>query len=189
MTDEAIAEVPQPVADTYELTITGNGLSVKRSVSEAVALSLIATVMGGVQPARTGAVFGAGGGRGSAAGGPPIGPGEYLTASGAKRHPEKILAFGAYLTDHMGREAFTREEVRALFQRAAEPMPANFTRDFTTAVANRWIEERSDASGSFYVTSPGRAALQGKFGGDTGTPARARRRRRKPKAAGDADKE
>jgi hypothetical protein len=191
--DTALAEDPTTPPEaapetTYDLTLKGAGVTIERKVPQSIALTIIATVMGGGQlarPAQPRLVPGGGAGAGAASTG--LTPGEYLSAVEAKRNPDKILAFGAFLMDEMGRETFTRDEVRAMFQSAAEPVPANFHRDFTWAVSNRWLGQQVGAPGAYYVTSTGRTALGNKFSTDVkATTKLARRRRRKGTAAATA---
>jgi hypothetical protein len=181
MTDES---TPKPET-TYDLTLKGAGLTIERKVTEAVALSVIATVMGAdagrvPQPRNLGVA----GARAGVGGAPALTAGEYLSSVEPKRNPDKILAFGAYLTDEMGRETFTRDEVRSMFQSAAEPVPGNFHRDFTWAVANRWLGEQPGTPGAFYVTTTGRTALKNKFAAEIKTATKLRPRRRRKASAG-----
>jgi hypothetical protein len=187
MTDDP-ATPPDPAPETtYDLTLRGAGVTIERKVPESIALTIIATVMGG---APTGRLVTTRGGplnvAQPAVGGVALTPGEYLSSVEAKRNPDKILAFGAYLMDHMGRETFTRDEVRAMFQRAAEAVPGNYHRDFTWAVSNRWLGEQPGTPGAYYVTRTGRDAINGKFGSEVKAATKqgkGRRRTRKAAAA------
>lgn len=185
LADEQAARPEAAPETTYELTLRGPGVTIERKVPESIALTIIGTVMGGgqfVRPAQPWSPPGAGMPTGTAATG--LTAGEYLSSVEAKRNPDKILAFGAFLMDEMGRETFTRDEVRAMFQSAAEPVPANFHRDFTWAVSNRWLGQQVGAPGAYYVTSTGRTALGNKFSTDVkATTKLARRRRRKTTTA------
>lgn len=182
MTEEVAAAAPEA---TYQLTLKGAGVTIERTIPESVALSVISIVMGGdagpaPMPRRNPpATTLPGGGTGR----PGVTVGEFMTAVEAKRHPDKILAFGAYLMDEMGRETFTRDEVRSMFQRAAEPVPANFHRDFTWAVSNRWLGEQTDTPGAYYVTITGRKALENKFAAEVKAATKLTRRRRARKTS------
>ena len=177
MTVETASAAPE---SEYELILKGNGVTIERKVPESVALSVIALVMGGA-PAhtplqrRSSAADAPLGGRAAGLG---VTVGEFMTAVEAKRNPDKILAFGAYLMDEMSRETFTRDEVKSMFQRAAEPVPGNFHRDFTWAVSNRWLGEQADAPGAYYVTATGRKALERKFAAEVKAASKLPRRRR-----------
>lgn len=121
---------------TYEFRLTGGGVAVERQVSEAQALQIVSLVMGG-EPAPRAASTAPPSSRATHRGSLATTVGEYLDEVEAKRNPDKIVAIGAFLVDHLGKESFTREEVKAQFQHAGGTPPANFARDFSLAVSNR----------------------------------------------------
>ncbi len=88
---------------------------------------------------------------------------EHLDEVQAKRNPDKILAMAAYLVETTGYEDFSAEEIKDCFPKAAEKIPANFTRDFRWVVSSGWIAENHQAVGRYYVTKTGRKALAEKF--------------------------
>ena len=177
----------QVVGRTYTLKLTGGGVTVERELGEAEALSILSIVMGGRRldaPVRDGALA-----TGSAASpGTPTGltEGEYLEQSGADKYPEKIVALGAYLEDELGQQSFTRSDVREAFERAREPLPGNFARDFSVAASNRWISEVRNSDGDFRLTTTGRKLVQARFVGDARPSGRSRRKRRSKAGQGDA---
>lgn len=111
-------------------------------------------------------------------------PRDALNASGAKTNPEKIVAFGIFLTqEDEGKDTFAMEDVRSLFRRAREAMPQNMSRDLEAAIRSGWIAE-SEVKGEYYVTDPADNVLTSGFdslrsgkSGSTGT-----RKSRKAKA-------
>lgn len=185
MTDET----PIAAESTYELTLKGAGFTVERTIPESLALSVVALIMGGdgsrVAPRRGASGAAASSIRSGAGQDLAMTVGEFLTEVEAKRNPDKILAFGAYLMDEMGRETFTRDEVRSMFQKAAEPVPGNFHRDFTWAIQVRWLGEQPGTPGAYYVTKTGRTALGNKFAKEVKASTKLPRRRR-PRKAGAA---
>jgi hypothetical protein len=183
MTDDRTPAVPEPA---YELTLKGAGLTIERKIPESIALSVVALIMGGdgsrIGPRRGGSVAAASLTATGSRQGLATTVGEFLTEVEAKRNPDKILTFAAYLMDEMGRESVTRDEIRSMFQKAAEPVPGNFHRDFTWAVQNRWLGEQPGSPGAYYVTKTGRTALGNKFAAEVKASTKLTRRRRTRKA-------
>lgn len=169
--------------DMFQVKITGTGVELTRTVDQATALSVIATVLGGgaaVPPA-------AGGPSGAYVPPTPSGSsvgthrhtpsdagasdgintqmtiGEFIDECDAKRNPEKITAIGYYLEVRLGQGSFTRDEVKSQFRPAGETLPGNYSRDFNDAIAQRWIAEDPDAKGRYYVSNTGKAAIAEKF--------------------------
>lgn len=87
-------------------------------------------------------------------------PQEYLIEVHAKTNPEKILAFAQLLKDG-GISSVETGELRLQFQKASEPVPANFKRDFIKAVRSGWIARGTNEK--YYVTNLGTQALESKF--------------------------
>lgn len=166
---------------SYRLTLTGGGLNLERQIGESEALSIVSIVMGGRRgdaPLRDG---------GSTTSDAPTGltEGEYLEQSGADKYPEKMLALGAYIEDELGQVSFTRNDVREAFERAREPLPGNFARDFGVALSNRWIAEVRGSKDDFHVTGTGKKIVNAKFAADARPTTRPRRRRRARPGNGD----
>lgn len=182
-------EVPTPLPDPeYKIVVTGPGLSVERKITEPVALSILSVVMGG--GSRTGVLPGADTEDGVSRRLPtPLGhgmsEGEFLADSGAKKNFEKITALGAFIEDEIGQDSFTRNDVREAFERAREPMPGNFARDFAVAAEAKWIAEIRGSNDLFRLTSTGRKAIDAKFSKDVA--ATRPRRRKKSKAASNGE--
>lgn len=175
----------------YALSLTGEGIAVERDIDQGTALEVIALVMSG----------------GGATGGTiqvddstrirhqvprPRRNGkqslrEYLDSVEAKRNPDKILAIAKYATEDTMKNTVTRDDVRARFKDAAEPVPGNYARDFNWVVKNGWLARDDTDRNEFYVTDTGNEALAAKFNAEikkkTGV-AKGRRggKRRKKKA-------
>lgn len=187
-TDETTDEAPK--GETYNLTLTGGGLSVNREVDEATAFQILAVVMGGATLPRV--TSGGSGGahavdlprsRPPAAG--RLSLREHMDEFEPKRNPDKILAIAAYLTDTREMDTFTPDEVKKEFRNASEPVPANYSRDWNWAVANGWIAKADDEPGEFYITLRGREALTQKFSADVKKATKQTSRRRRPRKKSD----
>lgn len=189
--EEAASGAPQSI--TYKLRLEGGGVVVDREVDEAVALEIIAAVMGGAAQ-------------------PPVSPGQgearavdrlrtgssrrgvtgtsardYMDEYEPKRNVDKILVLAAYIADTRDRDTLTPDDVKREFRNAAEPVPGNYARDWRWAVQNNWLAPVDGVSGEFYVTSKGRAALSAKFSDEVKktTGVVSRRRRTSKKKAND----
>ncbi|MGW0841282.1 hypothetical protein ACWD26_14140 [Streptomyces sp. NPDC002787] len=92
------------------------------------------------------------------------GPRQALEFSGARTNPEKMTAFASYLLQGEGHETFTQSDVRRLFQRARERIPAHFTRDFDKAVQVGWIHE-GEVKGEFYLSQAAQNVIEDGFDG------------------------
>jgi len=171
--DTESTNTPLLSAPLVKVTVSGVGITIEREIPEDQALGVISILMGGDAA------------RGPAAGNTPItgtqlsgvtaslGPGdltigEYIESVGARTNSAKIVAIGAFLIDRHGVETFSRNDVKGQFQRAGEPAPGNFTRDFSVAVNKKLLAPAHGASDAFFVTKSGRTALEQNFAGDGG---------------------
>jgi hypothetical protein len=177
-------------SDSYKLTLTGGGLTVDRDLDQATAFQVLAVVMGGatlppIQSVSTGGGRVADLPRTHTAVG-RLSLREHMDEFEPKRNPDKILAIAAYLVDVRGTETFTPDDVKKEFRSAAEPLPANYPRDWAWAVSNGWLAKADDEPGEFYITQRGREALTQKFSADVKRATKqgntGRRRRTKKKA-------
>jgi len=175
---EGAAKTPEPV---YSLELTGNGVSVKRDITESLAGAIIALVMGGVAAPQ--GVSGASSKAASVASKSQSGGTaertsvrEYLNEVGPKRNAEIITAIAAFLKD-LGQDTFTKDQVKEYFRKAGEPIPGNYNRDFSDAVSTGWIAEDHGNSGNYYVTAFGETALKNGFPGKIRRPAKKRVRK------------
>lgn len=188
--------------DVFEVRVTGAGVELTRPVNQATALSVISIILGGSAVVPTAPTPS---GAGSYV--PPVPTtttpveaqrntphpsvpaddsidtrmtvGEFIDDCGAKRNPEKITAIGYYLEVRLGQGSFTKEEVKSQFRPAGEPVPGNYSRDFSDAITQRWIAEDADTRGRFYVANTGKSAIASKFSEQFGKPIRRANSRRK----------
>lgn len=168
MTDDQDTTIDE-TGPQFELSLTGEGISVKRDITAAMASDIIAVVMGGGstagRPTGTSSTRRFPGGQKAVR--------EYLDEAEAKKLPQIITVIGEFLTDR-GQDRFSRQDVKGMFPKAGESTPSNFARDFALAVGSGWIAE--DQRNEFYVTEPGRRAIEAKFADQ-----KIRRRRRPAK--------
>jgi len=94
---------------------------------------------------------------------PPLSIRKFLRESGAQRNPDKIVAIGAFLRDHLGWESFSRNDVRSQLRNSGSRVPRNLTRDIKWAISIGWIEEVPNNRGWYVVTGAGQEALDGRF--------------------------
>jgi hypothetical protein len=168
MTDNDQSTTTEEPRPKFDLSLTGEGIAVNRTISEAMASDIIAIVMGGVPALGRG--VGTAPPRRSASGQTSIR--EYLDEAEATKIPQIITVIGQFLMDR-GQDRFTRQDVKSMFPKAGEPTPSNFARDFALAAASIWIAE--DQKNEFYVTDRGRGAIEAKFADQ-----KIRRRSRRP---------
>jgi hypothetical protein len=141
----------------YELSLTGPGITITKSVDAERAGAIAQIAMGGavrqIDRLATGpTVLRAG----------PVDPGRPLSLREFLQRMDlsigihaKILAVGRYMRDFENLPDFTRDDVRSRFRGAGEPQPGNFPRDFQKAVRAGWIAEDPKSAGRFYVTRTG----------------------------------
>jgi hypothetical protein len=172
MPDQHTAE--QPNEPTYTFALEGNGVMIKREISESIARTITSLVMGGaVAPSFPQTI-----GRAATmpdgtihAGGAKQSVREYLNEVGPKRNADTITAIGAYLKAQ-GHETFTRDQVKDYFRKAGEPIPGNYNRDFTDALSTGWIAEDHMNAGNYYITTSGETAMANGFPGKIRRPAK-----------------
>lgn len=87
-----------------------------------------------------------------------------MTEVQAQTKPDQIVAIGHYLIEHDGQSNFSKDEIKARFVAAKEPMPANFPRDFSVAIKAGMIDEVHGERGRFHVTRTGQQAVESRFG-------------------------
>ncbi|HEY5853644.1 MAG TPA: hypothetical protein VIW24_06210 [Aldersonia sp.] len=194
-------EKHDPAPNTFTVSVEGPGVQLARTVDQTTALSVITTLLGGGLPATSSSP-------GAPAAAPPrhlsgvtkvdgaatdgdidagITVGEYLDECEAQKFPAKITAIGHFLQKKLEQTYFTREEVKSQFPQAGEAPPANFSRDFNDAIAQKWIAEANE-KGQYLVTRTGRNAIAAKFDKTTRrvTPTRRRRSSTAKTDSGDA---
>ena len=149
--------------DKYFLTISGLGINVERMIDGQTLAAIMAIVMGTdnlIAPASADASVST-----PSADGAVVRKSlrEFLDEVGAKRKPHQIAAIGHYIMDFERNADFSREEVKARFSAAREPMPANFPRDFALAERAGMLAEMHGKEGRYYITKTGLAAIEAKF--------------------------
>ena len=156
----AQSEIPE---DEFHLTITGHGVNVDRLIDGQTLAAVMAFVMGADKLATRGPV-GTSDSFPSADGADvQASLREFLDEAQAKRKPDQIVTIGHYITQFKGREDFSRDEVKARFSIAREPMPANFPRDFALAEKSGMLAEVHGKEGRYYITKTGLGAINNKF--------------------------
>jgi hypothetical protein len=180
-------------AATYELKIEGCGLSLSRKIDEVALRSILHVILGGNELLKgfpdSNEPSGAQTMVGSATDGPRsrVSLREHLTATAAKRNPDKILAIADYLERVEGLHGFAKDDIKARFRSAGESPPGNFPRDFAWTVSNGWIAEDAHIKGQYYVTRTGQSAIEAGFSGDVTKTSKLRANRRRRGRSGIAE--
>ncbi|MCF6110013.1 hypothetical protein [Mesorhizobium muleiense] len=195
--EKSLETAADPANARYDVSVAGDGLSIKRSVDTNVALAIVQLIMGGNPMFAPAPEVGseaflprpqAGAAITPATAARPT-PGRmsvrnFMDESGAKLISAKIVAIGAYLRDQEGQTEFSREDVQAQFRSARETLPTNLPRDFQNAIRQGWIAEDPRSKNQFYVTDVGDSALASKFEGLRSSPGRKKRAKKaRPKEA------
>jgi hypothetical protein len=177
-------------AEGYKVTLNGPGISVDQSVDQGKAREILHILLGGgiISGSLSGApnrVNSQALHEGPSRTPPRVSLREFMEEVEAKRNPDKIVAIGEYLTEIEGKSDFGKDDVKAHFRTAGEPLPANYPRDFQWTLQSGWIAEDSNNPGRFYVTRKGKDAISQKFVKDvqrklSQTPVGRRRSRRSP---------
>lgn len=153
--------------EEYGLTLNGAGISIDQSVDKQTALAVVAAVLGGgAIPVATPAANVAGSSATpltAAPDAPPPSMREYLNSCNVSTYSEHFAAIGLYLREYRGQETFSRDDLKAGFRGAHEPLPKNFSRDFNNTIKAGWIYESED-SGQFYVTNTATQLVRDGFG-------------------------
>lgn len=155
----------------FRLKLSGDGISVDRTVSAEVAQQIVAITLGtspsvgqelGKQVAASVAqgLAQASGGRGS----PSVR--EFLLQQEAKRIPEQITTIALYLKNHRNSAVFTKKDLVKAFEDAQEPVPQNLPRDIGWTVRVGWIAPKAGMKDTYYITGSGEAAVGAKFPSD-----------------------
>ena len=156
---------------SYRVIIEGPGVRIEREVTDDVGRQLVIAVMAGsesavsiattaAQPTTPGSVIAPIPMEGE---GPALSLREFMDSVLPKRNPDKLTAIAVFLKRHRAMPTFMRADLTKGFEDAAEPMPGNLGRDVKWAVKNGWIAPSSEEQGSYYVTSAGEQAVEGRF--------------------------
>ena len=151
-------------SEQFALTLTGKGIEIKREISQHQLAAIMSVLMGGgltidnTSTASPGVQIE-----------PPvkISLREYLDQVKASRKPDQIVAIGHYISLHEGQPTFSRDDIKAHFAVAREPMPSNFPRDFGVAIKAGMIAEAHQKAGHYYVTKTGIQSINRHFGAET----------------------
>jgi hypothetical protein len=174
-------------AITYELKIEGEGLSLSRRIDESLLSGIMHLLLGGSPPSLAPTPFPAhsqtlGSHRRYPTADPSVAKTslrEYITETGAKRNPDKILVIADFLERFEDLQGFGRDDIKGRFRSAGESPPGNFPRDFAWTVSNGWIAEDPNVKGQYYVTRTGHAAIEGRFTTDVTKTSKLRPSRRR----------
>ena len=149
--------------ELFDLKLTGNGITIDRQITASKAAQITRLVFGGdedadviPQPTVKAAIDG----------GPANGPlslREFLDEVNALRKQDQIVAIGQYMAVHETKPSFTKDDVKTRFSLAQEPMPANFSRDFSKALKSGIIAHSHWNTKSYYITKSGVLAVGNKF--------------------------
>ncbi|MCL2037849.1 hypothetical protein FWG95_02495 [Candidatus Saccharibacteria bacterium] len=88
-------------------------------------------------------------------------PREAIDEANAKTNPERIVVFAKFLHDNDGKDSFTADEIKPMFQRVRETTPKNLSRDMATAIRNGWLDEID--KGVYIYTNAAKVAISDKF--------------------------
>lgn len=179
--------------EDFELTLEGDGITVKRSVDRATALAILNSVLSPQRP-EAASDLGSGGalfaepqaaveqapGVGAAKIAPrlpapatgtstpndkPTSLREYVNRFEPKTNAQIILCIAQFLAEHESLDRFQRDEIKPKFPAAGEPLPKNYSRDFQTAMDKGWIGADPMNSSLFFVTRTGEQQLAKGFKG------------------------
>lgn len=158
----------------YSLTLEGDGVSIKKSIDADTGRRIVNLVLGGFASGVSMPTLSSHNttpidstkSRNESSGSStkqdkstPISVREFINSVNATNNAEKIVAFGMFLGEEMGKNTFTYEDVKNCFPKAAEKMPANFGRDFRAAIEKGLICEDHNSTGQYYVTKTGQKAI------------------------------
>ena len=178
------------MSDTFHVKVEGPGLTLEREVPASIAHRISVLILtGSVTPERSEPAPGrvesehppVSAERGTPRGSTVMSLREFLNTRAAKRGPDKIVTMAMYMSDYEGMDTFTAKDLKSSFQRAAEPVPGNLSRDIAWTVRTGWIARKG--GGDLYLTNSGRDAVESGFprelllrtGIDSGRTRRSRR--------------
>lgn len=146
----------------FLLSLSGDGINLNREIDRDVALQVLNVVLG------AGASAPSAGERPTTpldhTGGPrAISLREYLDEVQPARKPDQIVTIANFICEYEGTEDVSRDEIKAKFSSAREPVPTNFARDFAWAVKNGWLHGVPGKKGRYYITTIGLQAIESRF--------------------------
>lgn len=185
------AAAPEP---SYTIKISGDGISVEKTVAKEMAADIIQFLMtGGASRAmvQTRVVAPVAVVQGSAAvagvGSPPLSLAEYLEEINARSIPERILGMAAWLTEVTGQltsKTVTKGDIKPCFKLVGDPLPANFARDWSLVVTAGWLAADHGNADAFFVTRRGLAAIAERFANEGDRIKRIRKRQNEGRGGG-----
>jgi hypothetical protein len=167
---------------SYKIQLTGPGLSLERELSEDQAHSVLMWLISG-EPLSAVSLAKAPLRREFTAERTPtitarLSVREFMQEYDPVRIPDKIACFALFLRDQRDMKEFTKNDLVAIFQEAAEPLPMNLARDIQTAKQLAWIAPIPNSTPlAFYLTHKGEAAVGQKFPKELRRALTTRRRR------------
>jgi hypothetical protein len=174
----------------YKVSIKGEGLTFEQSVPLELAKRLVAMAASGETMGGRVGESRMGGGAGRVIphqhdGGDHdnLAMSEFISTHDAARNIEKITAIGEYLKVYRGKSTFTNQDVASGFEEAGDAVPKNLSRDVVWAKKVGWVAPKMGADGEYYVTTSGRAAINGNFGPEVKAKSKASAGGRKRKKA------
>lgn len=147
--------------EEFTLTLSGTGIDIRRVVSRQKA-AIIMNVILGLEPATSESAIHIGQQADTTNAG-KISLREFLDKVAATKKSDQIVAIGQYMAIYEGLATFSRDDVKARFPTAREPLPKNFPRDFGTAIKAGMIAEDHKQAGQYYVTKTGIQAIERHF--------------------------
>lgn len=172
----------EPAEDTYDLSLTGEGITISRKVPQSVAREIVGLVLGGPQGAGSAS---SGGGKPSTVSDSQVSLREYLNEAEATKNPEIITAIVDYVMKTTNAQSVSNTDIKARFRDAGEPAPGNLARDLGLAKGTGWIASDPHERNNYFVTQSGRDAIAKKFEGLK--IRRPRRRTRKQTSDGETE--
>lgn len=146
----------------FQVKLVGDGIAIEKRLDRDTARAVMTVIMGGFAAMAAPAAVGKPAARSHSA--PPMSLREFLTDVQAHTKPDQIVAIGHYIIESEQQPNFSKEEIKARFAAAKEPMPANFPRDFNAAIKAGMLDEVHGERGRYYVTRTGQQAVAARFG-------------------------
>jgi hypothetical protein len=147
-------------SELYELSLTGPGVMVERTIDGQTAQRVFVAILGRDATGQVGRPIVA---RDLSRSDAPTESGpsirEFWNAHSTRTIPEKIAATGAYYRLHLGKQSFSKEDIVEGFEAAGEPLPRNLYRDISKSLRASLISPKSGLEGTYYVTAAGLAAI------------------------------
>ena len=151
-------------SDTYNFTLSGDGIDVKRTIDLDTARNIVGFLMGGSTP------------KPSDSGKPgeedssdeskkksKVSVREYFQQAQDNRKIDQITAIGGYLNTQNNQQLFSQADVRTNLQAAGEATSSKLVRDLGFAVSAGLMAKDSDDPELFYVTNTGYEGINAQF--------------------------